>query len=65
MALNKAGLISALTTAFTPSEGSSPEICATAIANAIDAYVKTATVVPTAFVVTTAPGAVTGTGSLT
>lgn len=62
MALNKAALIAALTSAFTPSEGSSPASAANAIATAIDDYVKTATVLPGTF--SNGSGPVIGTGSL-
>lgn len=62
MALNKAALIAALTSAFTPSEGSSPASAAQAIGDAIDTYVKTATVNPLGL--SNGGGPVVGTGSL-
>lgn len=62
MALNKPALVAALTLAFTPSEGSSPASAANAIADAIDLYVKTATVNPLGL--SNAGGPVVGVGSL-
>jgi len=48
MALDKAGLISTLTTIFSDLTGKTPEQKATEIGNAIDTYVKTASVGGTA-----------------
>lgn len=62
MALNKAGLITALTNAFQAAEdtpGAGNAALATAIGNAIDTYTKTATV----SVTVTTPDTISGTGS--
>lgn len=65
MPLNKAGLKSALESAFTATDGRTPAQAAQIIADAIDSYVKTATVsVNVSTTGTAAAQTGTGTGSL-
>ena len=74
MALNKAGLVTALTTIFEDLSGDTAATKASKIADAIDTYVKTATVstnvtvasvtLVTAGLDPSGPGTGTGTGTL-
>ncbi len=74
MALDKATLITTLTTIFRDLSGKTPAVKAQEIADAIDIYVKTATVSTTVTVASvtlvtpgvgaSGPGAGTGTGTL-